>query len=190
MTKKVPGRGTFGKPKMYPPKSMSFSARAGYETGMKNNIEKLRRARGLKQHEVAEKIGTTPQYYGKLERSDKPLHDEWIAKIAGALGVEPYQLLMTGMPITAEAQPTPEHQFVRLSVALPNVETLTEMFEALLALADEEKDLVERARTLAEYLPNALQLASASSKNRSSYLKNLAKAARRDDPDSPAKPEQ
>jgi transcriptional regulator with XRE-family HTH domain len=56
-------------------------------------LAKLRRAKGLKQHELEEKIGSGPQYVSHLETGrSKPGFDN-IFQIAEALDVSPMELL-------------------------------------------------------------------------------------------------
>ena len=59
-----------------------------------NNISALRKERGLSQTQLAEKVGTTLNMMGKLERGDRTLDTRWIQRIAEALQVEPHQLIM------------------------------------------------------------------------------------------------
>lgn len=51
------------------------------------NLRQLREARGLSQSALAEKIGTTLNMYGKLERGTRRLNMDWLRKLADALGV-------------------------------------------------------------------------------------------------------
>lgn len=58
-----------------------------------NNIATFRKQRGLSQTELAEKIGTTLNMMGKLERGDRSLDQAWLDKIGGALGVGAHELI-------------------------------------------------------------------------------------------------
>ncbi len=54
-----------------------------------NNIASLRKRAGISQTELANRIGTSLNMLGKLERGDRTLNANWIEKIAAALGVDP-----------------------------------------------------------------------------------------------------
>lgn len=60
---------------------------------MSNLIRPLREGRGLSQNRLAELVGTSGQQIGNLERGDRRLTDDWMRRIARALGVEPWELL-------------------------------------------------------------------------------------------------
>ncbi|MYL97060.1 helix-turn-helix domain-containing protein [Novosphingobium sp. FGD1] len=58
-----------------------------------NNIAAFRKQRGLSQTELAERVGTTLNMLGKLERGDRSLDQAWLDKIGSALGVAPHELI-------------------------------------------------------------------------------------------------
>ena len=66
-----------------------------------NEIAKIRKARGVSQQELANRIGATLSMVGKLERGERKLTTEWLDKIAVALQTFPKSLLRD------ENQPTP-----------------------------------------------------------------------------------
>lgn len=53
----------------------------------RTNLKQLRERRGLSQTALAEKMGTTLNFYGKLERGTRRLNMDWLARIAAALEV-------------------------------------------------------------------------------------------------------
>jgi len=53
----------------------------------RTNLKQLRTQRGLSQTALAEMIGTTLNFYGKLERGDRRLNMDWLRRIATALNV-------------------------------------------------------------------------------------------------------
>ncbi len=55
-------------------------------------LAKLRKAKGLKQHELEEKIGSGPQYVSHLERGRSKPGFENIFQLAEALDVSPMEL--------------------------------------------------------------------------------------------------
>ncbi|WP_087686552.1 helix-turn-helix domain-containing protein [Pandoraea sp. PE-S2R-1] len=59
------------------------------------NVRRYRLALGISQEELAELAGVHRTYVGMLERSEKNVTIYNIERLAGALGVEPYQLLVT-----------------------------------------------------------------------------------------------
>lgn len=73
---------------------------------LKNNIAALRKSRGLSQTELAERIGTTLNMMGKLERATRDLNSGWIAKIANALDVAPEALLASVGSATPKPRPS------------------------------------------------------------------------------------
>lgn len=68
---------------------------------MRNNLRKLRLARGLGQEQLAVMMGTTRSQYIKLEKGERRLSDVWIARAATALGVDAGELITDseGVPV-------------------------------------------------------------------------------------------
>ena len=125
---------------------------------VRNNIAALRKSRQLSQEQLAEMIGTTLSMLGKLERGQRSLDTNWMAKLSDALDVPPSALICDGdkaRPAAPEAI-----QSISLPVVLPSENALTAMFEGLLATQVDPAPQDERARKLARLLPNALQRAA------------------------------
>lgn len=61
-----------------------------------NNIAALRKKVGMSQTKLADAVGTSLNMLGKLERGHRNLTTSWLEKIAGALDVEPSQLIASG----------------------------------------------------------------------------------------------
>lgn len=59
----------------------------------KNHLKAWREYRGLSQHELAEKVGTSHQVIGYLERGRTQLSAKWLRTIAPALDTTPGMLL-------------------------------------------------------------------------------------------------
>lgn len=79
---------------MCPIGHLPFPALYGHKQAMlENNIAHFRSARGMSQSALAEKIGTTLNMMGKLERGQRTLSLDWLEKIASVLGVEAYMLI-------------------------------------------------------------------------------------------------
>ncbi|UAK23644.1 XRE family transcriptional regulator [Sphingomonas nostoxanthinifaciens] len=91
----MPHVGTSGNRKLCPIRPLFGYARGGHKrvVASENNIAALRKAAGLSQTQLAEKIGTTLNMLGKLERGGRDLNSKWIGKIAEALHVEQRDLL-------------------------------------------------------------------------------------------------
>lgn len=73
------------------------------------HIRDARRAKGLTQEKLAERLGMSALHYGRLERGDRPASLEQLAAIANALGVSTLSLLSGSLlhePLFAE--PTTE----------------------------------------------------------------------------------
>jgi len=66
--------------------------------GMPNRIRALRVARNLTLDDVAERIGTSVQQVSRLELGERRLTDDWMRRIAGALGVRPADLFADSTP--------------------------------------------------------------------------------------------
>ncbi len=64
---------------------------------MANKIRAIREELGFTQGQVADAAGTTIQQLSRLERGDRRLTDEWMRRIAKALGV-PAQALLSDEP--------------------------------------------------------------------------------------------
>lgn len=60
---------------------------------MENQLKRLRKAVGLTQAELADKIGTTRSQLVKLERGERRMSDVWLKKLAPALGVSQGEIL-------------------------------------------------------------------------------------------------
>jgi transcriptional regulator with XRE-family HTH domain len=62
---------------------------------MRTRIRELRKLRGLTLKELADKIATTPQTVQRLETANMTVSTAWLERIAGALNVEPAELIST-----------------------------------------------------------------------------------------------
>lgn len=60
---------------------------------MKNRIWELRRQKNMTALVLAEKVGTTAQQIGRLEKSKRRLTTDWMVRIAAALDVPPEALI-------------------------------------------------------------------------------------------------
>ncbi|MEA2820195.1 MAG: hypothetical protein QOJ86_2199, partial [Bradyrhizobium sp.] len=60
------------------------------------NMRTLRRARGLSQEALADEIGIDRTYCGSVERAERNVSIDNVARIARALAVEPWKLLKDG----------------------------------------------------------------------------------------------
>ncbi len=58
------------------------------------NLKKYRTASGLSQEKFAEKCGLHRTYIGSIERFQRNVSLENVQRIADALGIEPYKLLI------------------------------------------------------------------------------------------------
>lgn len=112
-----------------------------------NSISALRNAKGLTQTDLAHAIGTTLNNLGKLERGTRRLNIDWIEKIAGALDVEPYEVLM---PVKAQAPKEPAQAL--------NADNLVPILRLLLPLAPAGRASDQSLRALAEALSYGLEL--------------------------------
>lgn len=86
----MPNQGTSSNQKSAQPVLYTKGAHTGHKKRMaNNNIADLRKAKGWTQEQLAEAIGTTINNLGKLERGARRLNQDWIDRIAAALGCEP-----------------------------------------------------------------------------------------------------
>ena len=70
---------------------------------MKNNVAILRKRAGLSQTELAERIGTSINMLGKLERGSRDLTGAWIEKISKVLHVQPGEIVgEEGVPVVGK----------------------------------------------------------------------------------------
>lgn len=58
-----------------------------------NRVRALRLELGLTTVELAERVGTSNQQIGRLERGERRLTQDWMRRLADALGREPWELL-------------------------------------------------------------------------------------------------
>jgi DNA-binding Xre family transcriptional regulator len=63
---------------------------------MTTSIRAIRKQRGLTLQQLADTVGTTPQTIQRLETGNMSVSVDWLERIAGALSLEPADLLMTG----------------------------------------------------------------------------------------------
>jgi transcriptional regulator with XRE-family HTH domain len=87
-----------------------------------SNLKKYRRISGVSQAKLAEKADITTQYIAMIEVSRKFPSPEMLDRIAGALGIEAYQLF--------EAPPSPENALERLHQDIRG--DMKQLFEAFL----------------------------------------------------------
>lgn len=91
----MPNVGISGNIKMCPTCHLGNAAHGGHNSDMaKNNIAQIRKAAVLSQDDLAERIGTTRNNLGKLERGERRLNQDWINKIAAACKVRPQDVLV------------------------------------------------------------------------------------------------
>jgi transcriptional regulator with XRE-family HTH domain len=60
------------------------------------NMPTLRKAQGLSQEALAYEIGIHPTYLGSVERAERNVSIDNVARIAKAFAVEPWKLLKDG----------------------------------------------------------------------------------------------
>lgn len=60
---------------------------------METRIREFRKLRGLTLKELAERVSTTPQTVQRLETANMTVSTDWLEKIAGALNIEPADLI-------------------------------------------------------------------------------------------------
>lgn len=68
-------------------------ARENLRDVIADNVRRLRKARGLSQEGLADLCGLHRTYVGSIERAERNLSVDNIAKLAAALGIEGWQLL-------------------------------------------------------------------------------------------------
>lgn len=90
----MPYLGIVGKGKICPTGPLPQDARCGHKRGMlANRISHYRKLRNLSQTDLAEKVGTTLNMLGKLERGERSLDTDWLDKLGTALKIEPYLII-------------------------------------------------------------------------------------------------
>lgn len=88
-----------------------------------NKISFYRKLRRISQTELADRIGTTLNMLGKLERGDRTLDTNWLAKIGKALDVEPHALLssapVSDHAVSRSADSGETAEIIQLDLSLP-----------------------------------------------------------------------
>jgi repressor LexA len=75
---------------------------------MANNIRERRLARGLTMRDLADRMGTHYTTIAKIERSERRLTPDWVARFASALGIDPSDISTNGSTLPAGgAKPIP-----------------------------------------------------------------------------------
>jgi transcriptional regulator with XRE-family HTH domain len=69
------------------------SVQSGNPKPQMNRLRTIRLARGLSLEEAAKRVGTSLQQLGRLERGERKLTEDWMRRIAPALGVRPADLI-------------------------------------------------------------------------------------------------
>ena len=97
----MPNVGTSCNSKSAQPVLYTEGAHTGHKQRMaNNNIADLRKAKGWTQDRLADEIGTTVNNLGKLERGARRLNQDWIERIAEALGCAPDDVIKVSRPFT------------------------------------------------------------------------------------------
>lgn len=76
-----------------------------------NRIRELRRAKGLSLKQLAELAGTTHQTVQRLETGERRLSQQWMERLASALGIKPADLLPRAQTVEVE-----DFEFTRLRI--------------------------------------------------------------------------
>ena len=72
---------------------MAFEIRMQDVAGLVNNLKALRNARNLTLEQLAEKINATHGTISRLESGDMRMTDEYLEKLAAALGCHPAEII-------------------------------------------------------------------------------------------------
>lgn len=121
-----------------------------------NRIEEIRMSRGMRQEDLAEKVGTTGAQIGKLERRERRLTTGWMMRLAQALEVYPTDLLdmaaMAGGPDIESAQGGPHakalsQRGLRYYNVLTDVLSDAGISKGKTILADESDAALEKVKT-------------------------------------------
>jgi transcriptional regulator with XRE-family HTH domain len=107
---------------------VSVNYRFGYIPGMRNNILKLRNERGLSQQKLADLVGTSGPQINRLEKGERRLSQDWMVKLAKALGVAPADLISDG-----KVKATPS------AAKSPAVKMAVDAFAACISVANDLK---------------------------------------------------
>jgi len=75
---------------------------------MPNRIRELRIARNLTLEYVADRVGTSVQQISRLELGNRRLTDNWMRRIASAIGVQPADLFTDSGPDDREIVQSPQ----------------------------------------------------------------------------------
>lgn len=104
----MPNMGTYYNAEMCPDGHLAHYALCGHKDGMpQNNISAFRKQAGLSQSELAERIGTTLNMMGKLERGERTLDQAWLLKIGQALDIPSHKLIQTELEASDLVVPKP-----------------------------------------------------------------------------------
>lgn len=79
-----------------------------YDKIVGRNIRNARKSKNLTQAKLAEKIGVSTPYIGKLERGERSINLERLAELVPALGV-PMEQLVLGCVSLEHSLPTEDH---------------------------------------------------------------------------------
>jgi phage repressor protein C with HTH and peptisase S24 domain len=111
---------------------------------VKNNIKKLREELGWSQEKLARAAGTSGPQINRLEKSQRRLTQEWMMKLADALGCHPSDLLPPYANDEKKSAETPRRLFLRDSAGAETVPVLGQDGSKAGALVINEKEEVGR----------------------------------------------
>lgn len=77
-----------------------------YVSGM-NRIKELREGQGLSQEQLAKRVGTSQPQIKRLETGDRRLTEDWMRRVAKALGVRPADLISVAVLAELEDEVEP-----------------------------------------------------------------------------------
>lgn len=79
---------------------------------MRNNIENLRKAKGMTQKDLAAELDTSQQHIARLEKGDRKLTADWIEKFCTILSCQPGELIDFSTTNTSSKNVTTKAQVI------------------------------------------------------------------------------
>jgi transcriptional regulator with XRE-family HTH domain len=86
-----------------------------------NRIQLLRKMRGLTIEQLAEKASCSPQQISKLERGERRLSDVWLKRLALALNIAPWEIIVDPTQIAPSPLKPEESEILEIYHQLDDV---------------------------------------------------------------------
>ena len=121
---------------------------------VKENIARIRKASGISQTEMAERLGMSRTAYRNLEKGDTRLISETMEKIAAVLDRTPEELVLGYEPSAKDSRRVADirNEYVSMQIEMKHQEEIAALKTQISLLTDHVASLKEAVRTKEEMI--------------------------------------